>query len=359
MRASGVLEELSIRERDGVPCLRLTAAESAAVRELGEVVLQADPDQPLDERLASLVVYAHDLPVRLRSVFTEFRLTGRPYGGLVVAGLPVNESALGPTPDAYTDNPDAPEVRQAEATLLLLGSLLGDPISFATQQHGRIVLDVFPVSGHEESQLGSSSTANLEWHNEDAFHPHRADWIMLLGLRNRDQVPTTFGPVQDLDMDDELRDILFQERFIILPDESHTVEFNHVTTGVADHERVDEAFSRITDMVKNPKAIPILSGDRRAPFIRIDPAFMERDLGDEVAERALEQVIGAIDARLRDVVLDTGELFIIDNKRAVHGRKPFKARYDGTDRWLRRINVAADLRPSEDRRTGSHGRALV
>jgi hypothetical protein len=30
MRASGVLEELSIRERDGVPCLRLTAAESAA-----------------------------------------------------------------------------------------------------------------------------------------------------------------------------------------------------------------------------------------------------------------------------------------------------------------------------------------
>ncbi|MBP2478023.1 putative NAD(P)/FAD-binding protein YdhS [Crossiella equi] len=46
------------------------------------------------------------------------------------------------------------------------------------------------------------------------------------------------------------------------------------------------------------------------------------------------------------------------NKRAVHGRRPFTARYDGTDRWLRRINITADLRRSAGRQFGGHGRAV-
>jgi len=86
---------------------------------------------------------------------------------------------------------------------------------------------------------------------------------------------------------------------------------------------------------------------------------MERELGDVPAERALEEIIRQFDARVRDVVLAPGELLIIDNLRAVHGRRPFAARYDGTDRWLRRINVTADLRKSADRRFGTHGRAVI
>lgn len=52
-------------------------------------------------------------------------------------------------------------------------------------------------------------------------------------------------------------------------------------------------------------------------------------------------------------------MLIIDNKRAVHGRRPFAARHDDTDRWLRRANLLADLRRAEGRRGGSHGRAVV
>lgn len=48
----------------------------------------------------------------------------------------------------------------------------------------------------------------------------------------------------------------------------------------------------------------------------------------------------------------------IDNFRAVHGRKPFKARYDGKDRWLKRINIARDLRKSRPVRSAAESRII-
>lgn len=337
----------------------LTAAETAAVGELADKLLDEDPDTSLELRLPRIGVLAHAIPERIRTVLTQFRINGEPYGGFVISGLPIDESLAGATPSGYQQEPRGREVERAAAVLFLIGSVLGDPFSYLTQQRGRMVLDVFPVRGHESSQLGSSSTTVLEWHNEDAFHPCRADWIMLICMRNRDGVATMFGPVQELELSPETRETLFQERFIIKPDESHTEEFNTATTGIEADPRVVEAFGRVREMNARPQRLSVLSGDRRAPYVRIDPAFMERELGDVPAERALEEIIRQFDTRVRDVVLAPGELLIIDNLRAVHGRRPFAARYDGTDRWLRRINVTADLRKSADRRFGTHGRAVI
>lgn len=350
--------ELPLRPEDGAPCLQLTADESAALRELADDLLDGEQEAPLDHRIDQLAVIAHEVPARIRSQLVDFRLTGRPYGGFVLSNLPIDEALAGPTPSSYAAEPDSREADRATALLLLLGSVLGDPVSYLTQQHGRMVLDVFPIKGHEHQQLGSSSTTNLEWHNEDAFHPLRADWIMLIGLRNHDRVPTTFALVQDVELDDHTRSLLFQERFVILPDESHTAAFNSRTTGMGEGNWIEEAFHKIAEMNERPLRTAVLSGDPAAPFVRIDPAFMPKDL-DVEATAALAATISGFDAKLRDVVLGPGDLLIVDNKRAVHGRRPFRARYDGTDRWLRRINVLADLRCAAGRRYASHGRALV
>ncbi|MDA3647997.1 TauD/TfdA family dioxygenase [Saccharopolyspora indica] len=348
--------------QDDVPYLRLTDRERVEVRALAEKLVAelgvTDPAE-LENRLNDIAVYAHRMPERVRAVLTEFRLTGRPHGGLVVSGLPVEEDSLGETPTSYTAAIGGAEVVVATAVLLLVGSLVGDPFSYLSQQHGRLVLDVFPVAGHEHEQLGSSSSTLLEWHNEDAFHPDRADWIMLLGLRNHDSVPTMFAPAQDLDLSEDARKVLFEERFVILPDESHTASFNSATTGVDDDGKQAQAFARISGMYTEQQRTAIFSGDPDTPYVRIDPAFMRRDLDDDTAEQALGEVIDAFEAKMQDVALGTGELLIIDNKRAVHGRRPFTARYDGTDRWLRRINITADLRRSAGRQFGAHGRAVV
>ncbi|GAA2468764.1 clavaminate synthase family protein [Streptomyces lavendulocolor] len=357
---SGALaEELTPRAADGVPCLELSPAESALLQEIADALLDVCPGIPLEQRLDQLALLAHEVPLRVKAQLTTFRLTGQPYGGLMLANLPIDEAQAGPTPTSYGDEPASREAQRASALLLLLGSLLGDPVSYMTQQRGRMVLDLFPIAGHEEQQLGSSSTGNLEWHNEDAFHPLRADWIMLLALRNHDKVPTTFAPVQDITLDPSTRELLFEEHYVILPDESHTAGFNDSTVGIADDGRTAEAFRQIAELCEQPRRTAVLSGSAEAPTICVDPAFMPDHLHEGEAAQALRTLISGIDANLRDVVIGPGDLLIIDNKRAVHGRRPFQARYDGSDRWLRRVNVLADLRRADGRRHSAHGRALA
>jgi L-asparagine oxygenase len=43
---------------------------------------------------------------------------------------------------------------------------------------------------------------------------------------------------------------------------------------------------------------------------------------------------------------------VVDNDLAVHGRTPFKPRFDGTDRWLQRTFVVADHTAADGSREG-------
>lgn len=58
------------------------------------------------------------------------------------------------------------------------------------------------------------------------------------------------------------------------------------------------------------------------------------------------------------VALNPGDIAFIDNYRVVHGRKPFQARFDGTDRWLRRLNITRDLRKSRHARLTAESRVI-
>lgn len=56
------------------------------------------------------------------------------------------------------------------------------------------------------------------------------------------------------------------------------------------------------------------------------------------------------------VSLAPGEVLVVDNDLAVHGRVPFRARYDGSDRWLKRASVRVPGRRSRPlAEAGEHG----
>jgi hypothetical protein len=319
----------------GAPITRITIAapDAQAIRALVERAEAEMPDLDFEAHLDRFAVLCHELPEPVRTALVKFRLLNEPSGGLVLSGLPIDFDALGPTtlehlPETYTT-----EVRRTVALHFLLASLLGDPMSQAGVRDGQLIQDIRPLPGDEATQLASSSEGGLEYHCEDAYHDLRPDWILLMCLRNPDGVPTTFCRVRDLPLPEEVKATLFQKRFVISPDSSHD--------NSADTHRV-----------------AVLSGDHRSPFVRIDPAFMPRHLDDEAAEKALATIIDGFDGGLQDVVLAPGEVMIIDNLRTVHGRRPFVAHYDGNDRWLRSLTVAADLRRSEGMRTGPYGRAV-
>jgi Fe(II)/alpha-ketoglutarate-dependent arginine beta-hydroxylase len=305
-------------------------------------------DLESEETLHEAVMLAHQLPSRIREQMNAFRL-GRLSGVLRISGYVVDQERLGATPAHWRNRPDPSPAHREELLLIMLASLLGDPFAWATQQDGRLIHDVIPIRGHENEQLGSSSEALLTWHTEDAFHPLRGDHLTFACLRNPYGAITTVGFVDDLKVADAAREVLFQPRFGIRPDESHLAKNNSMSDG---------AFDDIDEMQRNPPRVEVLFGDPDQPFVRADPYFMTVAEGDHEAQAALDAFVQAMEEVMTDMTLASGDFCFIDNFRVVHGRKPFSARHDGTDRWLKRVNVTADLRKSRAARPGRADRAI-
>jgi enduracididine beta-hydroxylase len=108
-----------------------------------------------------------------------------------------------------------------------------------------------------------------------------------------------------------------------------------------------------------PHKVLVLFGDPHSPYIRIDPYFMDPLDSDREASKALHALTCAIDGHLAEYVLKPGDYFFIDTYKAVHERRPFRAGYDGGDRWLKRVNITRDLRKSRHLRSSAESRILI
>lgn len=234
--------------------------------------------------------------------------------------------------------------------LALLAMAMGDPFTWSTLQGGRMIQNVLPTVGEEKEQSGHGQVL-LEWHTEDGFHPYRCDYLMLLGLRNPDGVATTVSSIRDVTVSAEHRQVLSQPRFLILPDDEHLRQ-------LAQTHPDSLGLTRMRVMRETPQPVAVLFGAPDDPYVRIDPFFMRCLDGDMEAETALKSLIVELDRVQQDVVLNSGDVLIVDNYLAVHGRKEFKARFDGTDRWLKKIVVTRDLRKSRELRQSAGSRVI-
>ncbi|MER7513097.1 arginine beta-hydroxylase, Fe(II)/alpha-ketoglutarate-dependent [Streptomyces lavendulae] len=334
------------------PSYSLTPAEASAVAELtlGLAAAYGSFGDPV--LLRDLPRLAARLPEGVQDFLREFKLADR-HGHTVIRGHDFDQRRIGPTPDHWRGRvrpgPEFPE----ELLLMLYSALLGEPFGWATQQDGHLVHDIFPIRSHENDQLGMGSKQLLTWHTEDAFHPYRSDYLILGALRNPDHVPTTVGELDLSSLSAEDIDVLFEPRYHIAPDESHLPKNNTIATG-------EEAarFATIQRMIDERPLGPLLYGSRLDPYMRLDPYFTSVPQDDTDARRAYDALFKVVDSGMREVVADQGDVLFIDNHRAVHGRLPFQARYDGTDRWLKRVCVTSDLRRSREMRATSATRLL-
>jgi len=302
-------------------------------------------------------VIAHELPRGLRTGIREFQLN-EPAAVCVVRGLRVNDQQIGPTPVSWRASGSG-RIRREELTFYLIASLLGEPIAWSTKQDGRLMHDIVPVEGHEDEQLGSGSNVPLTWHTEDGFHPLRADYLGLLCLRNPDRVATTVATLRSVQLTSDTADVLHQERFEILPDQSHFQQVSDSVRAQLGDELISYGRARLEQMHDRPRPVSLLFGSRTDPYVRLDQFFARAVPGDEPAQRAFAEICDQMTAGLFEVVLEPGDVCFIDNYRAVHGRASFQPRYDGTDRWLKRLNLARDLRRSRHLRPSPESRLIV
>ncbi|MEU6589473.1 TauD/TfdA family dioxygenase [Streptomyces sp. NPDC046881] len=287
--------------------------------------------------LHAVEIAASVLPPAVRKALIAFRDEGNPSGSLLLSGLPVG--TLPPTPDVVEKEPAWTEVPVATLSQLMVMSVLGRSFSYSDEKSGHLVQDVCPKRGAEERQENSGSVL-LELHTEDGFHPNPPHFLSLICLReDHDRVAATVTsgildilPHLDPDTVAALRRPEFRTRFStsFVPDESVEV---------------------LTD------PMPVLTGPAESPELRVD--FHGTIAQTPRARAALDQLERAMLGTLKGLVLRPGDLIVVDNRHAVHGRSGFAPRYDGDDRWLRRSFALADLRPVNDRLTGGRSHRPV
>jgi Fe(II)/alpha-ketoglutarate-dependent arginine beta-hydroxylase len=276
------------------------------------------------------------LPGGLRRFLEEFRRC-QPAAACLVRGFPVDPATVGPTPAHWQQAVDSRSTQELELYLAMCGMALGEPFTWVTLQAGMMIQNILPIAGDEQRQSGHGSEAFLELHTEDGFHPGRCDYLLLLAIRNPDQVPTYVASVREVALPSRDRAVLAQPRFLILPDDEHVRQLR-------EHDPDHPALARILAMQQRPEPVPVLFGDPARPYLRVDRPFMRCVGDDPMAERALEALMAELTRVSRPVALAPGTLLVVDNYLAGHGRKAFRCRYDGTDRWLKRMIVSRDLR---------------
>ncbi|WP_227996773.1 TauD/TfdA family dioxygenase [Nocardia australiensis] len=307
--------------------IRLLAAEICGDLETKECDAEhrartlADPEllEQVDRRVTELPA---DLRLAMRPPATAA-------GATIISKLPLTDEECGPTPPSWRDAArwSGEPMRRASSfeldiVMLLLARCAGEPFGWAGQQDGRLVNNIVPSPGHEHEQSGASSKTLLSPHSEDAFHPDRANLLLLACVRNPDRVATTVSSVRHTVLSATQRELLSVPTLPILPDVSYG----------SSHERY------------TPTPIPTLwsaeSHYSTADLtVRYDPAYTPLVQADAEFRSAYAHLTAELERVCLTAALAPGQMLLVDNDVVVHGRVPFTARYDGTDRWLKRVNV--------------------
>ena len=200
----------------------------------------------------------------------------------------------------------------------------GEPYGYIQEQNGRVVQNLFPIASTASEQISSSSTTPLELHTETAFHPYRPDLLVLLCVRGDATAGTVFSR-------------LAAALPLLGP---HHIEALHepafTTTLDLSFQNQQQSDSIVTT--------PVLFDE--GTRITFDLTLMKATTAE--GDSALQALTKAILRVQERIVLAAGDVLAMNNHRVVHGRTPFTPRYDGTDRWLKRVMVRRTPPPARD-----------
>jgi L-asparagine oxygenase len=263
----------------------------------------------------------------------DFRRNSNDTGTLLIRGFPTDPVLPTTPPDGRV----APFKRTmvSEYILLLTMMHLGEPIAYQDEKEGALIHNICPVKGREQNQENVGSVF-LGFHCENAFHPYRPDFIGLVCLRADHDMTAqtaTASVLSALPALDKMTIALLREPI-----------YRHRAPSSFTNSQCAEVFS-------TPQ--PVLTGNDECPELCVD--FFTTEALTEAGERALAALKQALLDNVIATVLLPGDLVIVDNRVAVHGRTAITPRYDGRDRWLQRLFVVHDFRRSLAMRSlGSH-----
>lgn len=261
---------------------------------------------------------AAQLPERLARALERFSREAAGEGALLVKGLPVDPD-LPPTPSSRSGpryvNPTAAALTGACATAF------GEIFGYAQLDGGAVFRSVIPAAAEARAQSSKSSDVALMLHTEQTFHPYRPRHLLLHCLRGAAGASTVVVSAEAV-------------RRALPPDDLERLAQPVVVTGI------DYAFGNRSTTKGNGCRLAVFGPDG---VFSVDEDLMVAD--DEQTTNALQRLWRVMAEAAVSVCLEPGDLLIVDNHQAAHGRTRFEARYDGTDRWLMQVKTLPVLPP--------------
>lgn len=270
----------------------------------------------LGTTLEAAVASAQSLPA---SLVAELRsVSDGDRAALVLTDLELGE--WGPTPAGSTARL-GDSMLEGEWRLLLLATVLGHPFAYPQEKAGQLLQDVVAVPTQEDALTSESSRLPLTLHTEVAFHPYPPDHLVLACVR---AAPLGGGEWQIASLSSAL-DIMTERNV-------EQLKRGHFATGL------DITFGG-HDVVRD--VAPLTARRWRYDF------ELMKGLSARDADALLD-----LDRALAAVVIAhkpaAGDVLLVDNRQAAHGRSPFDARYDANDRWILRLLTRTALPRDSD-----------
>lgn len=305
--------------------------------EILELLARARPlcNQSDEAFIREGVVLARFLPYRLQSEIRQFVLDDH-LSALLVRGNPTETFASIATPPTH---PLAPPRLLNDAELLcgFYMALLGEPFGFASQQSGNLFNHIIAV---KESEAVSNSSAgsrfHFDFHTEDAFHSYPPDYLGLFCVRNHECAITSLAEIPLDLINDRDRQLLMTCPIAMQPNAMHvdggaTAQYHH----------------------------SVLDGNIDQPYIRLNLNTLSLpDISDINLREALRRLVEIIRNSYTSVVLESGDMLIINNRLSLHRRDRYEPRYDAMSRWLIRAVVQSDIRRTRSLRATAASRII-
>jgi L-asparagine oxygenase len=272
----------------------------------------------------------------IKNALLEFSKKGSETGYLLIKNVSFEKM---PRTQTIPKTPDNNSSKIGESTILariqsMFLNLIGEMISYEAEGYGRLFQDVIPVKKMEREQTSVGSNTELEIHTEQAFSKLRPDILSLACIRGDIEALTYILPVKYIldNLSEEERKMLRLPLWKTGVDLSFKLNNNEFIEGD----------------IRGP--LPIISGEPDDPKLVFD-----QDLMFGINEKANDLVKKIVEIYYKTRIqhnLQSGEIILIDNMRAVHGRSPFYPKYDGKDRFLIRCFAVYDYEYSKYARTG-------
>lgn len=315
---------MEFKKMNHIPILQIDPSEFEILKFIVDKI-NTDPSENPNLFCSQIKSLSVQIPKRIQTELLNFK-NNNFAPGILIKGITLEESELPITPS--TNNEKVGEKTILSKIQALLLSVIAEMVAYEAEGYGRLFQDIVPVESCKGTQTSLGST-ELEIHTEQAFSKLKPDILSLACLKGDLNAFTYILPIESI-----VDTVSFQDYCLL-----RKPLWN---TGV--------------DLSFKLNGVEFIEGDIRGPLSIINGSVMspelifDQDLMTGITEESEDMIQRIVDIYYKERFsynLVSGDIFFINNNKAVHGRSSYSPKYDGNDRFLIRCFGTYDYKKSE------------